>query len=184
MSTSLSQLRMGFTRFGELVAPRPAPGYGLRTYRRGDEDAWLELLATGDFGAWDRSRLDRMLGGERAPMSLAGAFFATYWGRLVGTMCTFVHARGDGEVAEVGWLVVHPAHRGRGLGLELSRARARIRARDGDEVRVPPHRGLAACGDHDLPPGGLRARADGSQSPGALGDAEEGARSGASRPAT
>lgn len=122
MSTSLPKLRMGFVRFGELSAPRPAPGYGLRAFRPGDEDAWLALLSTGDFGAWDRPRLDRMLAGERAPMPLTGIFFATQGDQPVGTACTFLHPGDDGDIPELGWVAVDPAHRGNGLGLQVCRA--------------------------------------------------------------
>lgn len=119
---SLSQLRMGFTRFGELIPPQPAPGYGIRSFRPGDEDAWVAVLSTGDFGAWDRARLDRMLAGERAPMPLEGAFFVTHRDQPVGAACTFLHWREGEEVPELGWVVVHPAHRGHGLGLQVCRA--------------------------------------------------------------
>lgn len=39
MSASLSQLRMGFTRFEELVPPQLPSAYSLRTFRPGDEEA-------------------------------------------------------------------------------------------------------------------------------------------------
>ena len=113
------QLRMGFTRFDDLAAPQPVPGYGLRGYRPGDEDAWLVLLRSGEFGTWDRARLDWMLAGERAPLPLDGIFFATLGEQLVGAACTFL--RTD-DVAELGWVVVQPAHRGQGLGLQVCRA--------------------------------------------------------------
>ncbi len=122
MQVPPSQLRMGFTRFVELAPPRPAPGYGLRGFSPGDEDAWVALLSTGDFGAWDRPRLDRMLAGERAPLPREGIFFATRGDQPVGAACAFLHGEGDVEVPELGWVVVHPAHRGQGLGLQVCRA--------------------------------------------------------------
>ena len=113
---------MGFTRFDELVAPQPVPGYGLRRFRPGDEEPWLALLQTGEFGPWDRARLDGMLAGARAPMPLDGIFFATKRDHPVGTACTFLRPGEGGEVAELGWVVVHPSHRGQGLGLQVCRA--------------------------------------------------------------
>jgi hypothetical protein len=68
---------MGFSRFTDMPSARPVSGYGFRTYRPGDEEAWLGTLATGEFGIWDRARLDRMLAGERAPLPLEGVVFAT-----------------------------------------------------------------------------------------------------------
>jgi mycothiol synthase len=94
------------------------PGYGLRTFQMGDEEAWIALLNTGDFGEWDRTRLDRMLAGERAPIPHDGIFFATHQGQLVGTACTFLYP----DAAELGWVVVHPAHRGRRLSEALTHA--------------------------------------------------------------
>ena len=103
------QLRMGFTRFDDLLPPQPAPGYGLRRYRPGDEEAWLALLQGGEFGPWDRARLDWKLAGERAPMPLDGIFFATLEDQPVGTACAFLRAEKEGEVAERGRVVVHPS---------------------------------------------------------------------------
>ena len=110
------QLRMGFTRFEDFVAPQQVPGYGLRKYRPGDEEAWLALLQMGEFGDWDRARLDWMLAGKRAPMPLDGISFALLEDQVVGSACTFLRAD---DVAELGWVVVHPAHRGQGLGLQV-----------------------------------------------------------------
>ena len=122
MATAVPQLRMGFTRFDELAPPRAVAGYGLRTYRPGDEDDWIAILATGEFGTWDRARLDGMLAGGRAPMPTEGIFFATYADRPVGTACTFLWPGEQGNIAELGWVAVHPTHRGHGLGRQVCRA--------------------------------------------------------------
>jgi mycothiol synthase len=111
---------MGLAHFEQLEPPEMPSGYSLRTFRRGDEDAWVALLSTGAFGAWDRPRLDRMLTGERAPIPLEGIFFATHQDQLAGAACTFLYP--DAAAAELGWVVVHPAHRGHGLSLQLCRA--------------------------------------------------------------
>jgi mycothiol synthase len=113
---------MGFTRFDQLTTPRLPPGYGLRTYRPGDEDDWLAILATGDFGDWGRERLDRILAGERAPMPVEGVFFATREDRPVGAACAFLYQDERGEFSELGWVAVRPEHRGHGLGIEVCRA--------------------------------------------------------------
>lgn len=122
MITAVPQLRMGFTRFDALMPPQPVPGYGLRTFRSGDEGDWIALLATGDFGAWDRARLDWMLAGGRAPMPLDGIFFATHDDRPVAAACTFLYPDEAPPAGELGWVVTHPQHRGRGLGTQVCRA--------------------------------------------------------------
>ena len=113
---------MGFTRFAALEAPQLAPGYGLRSYCPGDEDAWLAILSTGEFGEWDRTRLELILNSGRAPLPLAGIFFATVDDRPVGTACTFLYRREAEEISELGWVAVLPPHQGHGLGLAVCRA--------------------------------------------------------------
>lgn len=122
VSPAVPQLRMGFTRFDSLLPPRMPPGYQLRAFRPGDEEAWIAILNTGNFGAWDRARLDQMLAGERAPLPRDGIFFATRDDRPVATVCVFLHASDSGVMPELGWVAVAPEHRGHGLSRELGRA--------------------------------------------------------------
>ncbi len=117
-----SQLRMGFRRFEQLGPQRLAPGYGLRTFRPGDEGAWINMLNTGNFHIWDRQRLEVMLSGVRSSVPRDGAFFATYGDRPVAAACTFFHPGPDGDSAELGWVIADPEHRGHGLGREVCRA--------------------------------------------------------------
>jgi mycothiol synthase len=113
---------MGFRHFARLPAPEPAPGYGVRTFRPGDEDAWVAILQAGELGIWDRPRLAEMMRGERAALPEPGIFFMTWEDRPVGTACTLLHPRDGGTVAELGWVAVAPEHRGHGLGLQVCRA--------------------------------------------------------------
>ena len=122
LDAGLSKLRMRFDGFGVLRPPRMPEGWALRAYRPGDENDWLEILRCGDFGDWNRDRLDGMLAGERGPMPRDGIFFATRADRPVGTACTFIFEDAEGVHAELGWVAVHPAHRGRGLAGEVCRA--------------------------------------------------------------
>jgi mycothiol synthase len=98
------------------------PGYGLRTYRPGDEDAWLALLRSADFGGWDRVRLDLMLRHPHVKVPHDGIIFATVRDRPVGTASTYLHPVEDRVDPELGWVVVDPRHRGRGLGLVVCQA--------------------------------------------------------------
>ncbi|MFN8634833.1 MAG: GNAT family N-acetyltransferase [Chloroflexota bacterium] len=151
-SPSLPQLRMeiGGLTSGRLSAESssspPASGaFGLRTFREGDQDAWLALLQSGDFGHWDRERLDLMLASQFVRVPRDGIFFATLDDRPVGTASTYLHQGDGGILAELGWVVVEPRHRGRGLGLVVCRAVLDFIARLGfdraylltDDFRLP-----------------------------------------------
>lgn len=122
MADSTPQLRMGFTRFERLPPPQPAPGYGLRTFRPGDEEGWLALLHTEPQWVWDRARLDWMLAGGRGIMPLDGIFFATHDDRPVAAACTFLYPDATPPSGELGWVITHPDHRRRGLALQVCRA--------------------------------------------------------------
>ncbi|MFC1465823.1 MAG: GNAT family N-acetyltransferase [Candidatus Brachytrichaceae bacterium NZ_4S206] len=122
MADPTPQLRMGFTRFERLAPPQPAPGYGLRTFRPGDEEGWLALLRTEPQWVWDRARLDWMLAGGRGIMPLDGIFFATHDDRPVAAACTFLYPDATPPAGELGWVITHPDHRRRGLALQVCRA--------------------------------------------------------------
>jgi mycothiol synthase len=115
----ISNLRMEYRRFPELPAARAVEGYELRTFRAGDESAWLAILSASDLGEWDRARIDRLIAGERGHLPLDGAFFATFRGEPVAT----AHAEmRDGGCSELSWVAVLPEHRGRNLAYPLCRA--------------------------------------------------------------
>jgi mycothiol synthase len=90
-------------------------GYALRTYRPGDEEAWLSILARSDFGAWDRARLDRMLASDPAPLPCESIHFATLDDRPIASANCFVYPALEGPYSMLGWVAVDPDHRGRGL---------------------------------------------------------------------
>jgi mycothiol synthase len=112
---------MGFSRFTDMPTARPVNGYAFRTYRPGDEEGWLDTLATGEFGPWDRPRLDRLLAGERAPLPREGVVFATSHDVPVGVANLFLYEQAGRPYSELGWVVVRPEHRGRGLAYEVCR---------------------------------------------------------------
>ena len=112
---------MTFNDFSMLPEPAFPASYALRTYVEGDDEVWLRLLSSGNFGKWDRGRLDRMKAGERAPLPLDGVFFVTANSNPVGTACVFLYESKRGTYSEFGWLAVDPEWRGRGLGEILTR---------------------------------------------------------------
>jgi mycothiol synthase len=113
---------MGFRRFARLRSPEPVAGYGLRTFRPGDEQAWIDILNTGDFAPWDRVRLDRMLSDVRELVPSEGIYFATWGGRPIGCTSTHLHVDQGEAGAELGWVAVRPEHRGHGLAMQTCRA--------------------------------------------------------------
>jgi ribosomal protein S18 acetylase RimI-like enzyme len=111
----LPQLRLGFNRFEGLSPPEPVDGYGLRTFRPGDENAWVAILNTAGFGEWDLARIHRMLSGDRSPLPYEGIFFATHRDDLVGVASCFFYRYETPPAAEIGWVAVLPEHHGRRL---------------------------------------------------------------------
>ena len=88
-------------------------GFEVRGYLPGDEESWLKLLNTGEYGSdWDRIRLHEFLAGpERASGSVVVArdnrvVAATFASVEVGRDCT----------GRVDFVTSHPDVRGLGLG--------------------------------------------------------------------
>lgn len=111
------QLRMVWpsARLDAPPEPRLHPDYALRTWRPGDEQGWFELMALAGFGVWDEDRLAFTL----KTILPDGWFFAVEErsGRLVASAMATHHALMLHPFGgELGWVVGHPAHRGKGLG--------------------------------------------------------------------
>ncbi len=144
------QLRLGFRAFDTLPDPQPVPGYSLRTFHPGDEDAWIAILNTAGFGEWNRARIDRMLSGDRAPLPYEGIFFATKVadspgrdGVPVGVANCFFYRHDDPPAAELGWVAVMPEHRGHHLARMICAAALRFihdRGYTYAYLKTEPHR--------------------------------------------
>ncbi|NKB70856.1 MAG: GNAT family N-acetyltransferase [Candidatus Latescibacteria bacterium] len=109
------QLRMEYGRGKDPSKPQLPPGYQLRPFRSGDEEAWAQLLnANGELGQWDRQRIDGLLAGGLVPEA---QFFVEWGGQLIS--CTGVFDRGEATpepLWEIGWVANHPEHRGKKMG--------------------------------------------------------------------
>lgn len=108
----------------EVPEPGPLPaGYAIRTYQAGDEPGWAALLqANGELGAWDLARVGQELAG---PLLRQAQFFVVMGNELAATTGVYDRQRPDGSAWEIGWVAVHPAHRGRGLGNQVVAAALR-----------------------------------------------------------
>ena len=110
------QLRMIWPSASRRHCPvvNPPAGYFVRTFRSGDEHAFLSLMSCLDFDPWDEAKLaynvNRILP--------EGWFFATDSSRqIVATaMCLHNYSGRSPFTGDVGWVACHPDHRGQGLG--------------------------------------------------------------------
>ena len=97
-----------------LMPARTAPiGFTLRGYRPGDEDSWVKLINTGEYGSdWDRARFDEYIAG---PERIVGSRVAERDGRIVAA--TFASIQPDMEnTGRVDFVTSLPDYRGHGLG--------------------------------------------------------------------
>ncbi len=115
------QLLMVWPTGGDARVEMPiAPvGYVIRTYRPGDEESFLGLMAEGDFDPWDEAKLQFNMG----KVIPEGWFFAVqeHTGVICGTaMCLHNYKDTTPFTGELGWLACAADHRGRGLGACLT----------------------------------------------------------------
>jgi mycothiol synthase len=105
-----------------LAAPPPVrlpPGYGLRTYRRGDEPRFYEIMALAGWPGWDDKKLQPWL-----PRLLPDGWFMAVHLESGETVATAMALSSDAYPSggELGWLAADPAHTGKGLGMAVTAA--------------------------------------------------------------
>lgn len=93
--------------------------YSIRTFRKGDESAYAELLNNKDLGYWTVERLDSILSN---PLSPEGIYFVTHGEDLVATACAQDRSYDGKRVGEVGWVAGEPSHKGKGIGMAVCSA--------------------------------------------------------------
>ncbi len=98
-----------------------AEGYSIRTFRKGDEEKYAQLLNNKELGEWTVERLGSILDD---PLSPGGIYFVTHGDDLVAVACA--HDKGlnadQEKVGEVGWVAGDPAHSGKGIGMAVCSA--------------------------------------------------------------
>jgi mycothiol synthase len=110
------QLRMVWTSASRHHCPpfSPAAGYSVRTFRDGDEQAFLSLMSCLDFDPWDEAKLAYNMN----RIIPEGWFLATDSSRqiIATAMCMHNYSGRSPFTGDVGWVACHPDHRGKGLG--------------------------------------------------------------------
>jgi mycothiol synthase len=145
MSKEQPQLRMKRT-LATIPETRLPAGYTLRTFEPADAEAWANLMArNGELGEWSPDRAETFFA-PHSHMPLEGAFFVTADEQPVATAQTHLNPPDPlAPSAELGWVAVDPAHRGRGLAVVVCLAVMRHAANVGhssiflltDDWRLP-----------------------------------------------
>ncbi|MGQ0562376.1 MAG: GNAT family N-acetyltransferase [Gemmatimonadota bacterium] len=115
----VAQLEMYRPTLDGLPAVMVPPGYELRTYRPGDEHAWVAILKACVCADWtvDRVRSEVL---SRPQFEPSGLFFAVDGGALVGSACVWRRKQSEHRRGMVHLIAVLPEHRGKGLGYQLT----------------------------------------------------------------
>jgi mycothiol synthase len=102
-------------------APRPPAGYLLRTFRPGDEPAYLDLMRAAGFEDFDGEKLAGL-----QKRVLPGGFFVAVHRDTGALAATAMAQQGSDELhpggGELGWVAAGLAHTGKGLGLAVCAA--------------------------------------------------------------
>lgn len=107
----VSMLLKDLSNLPEVVMP---PGYGLRTYMPGDEEAWVRMM-NHELGEWTVDSCRERLTGD-AIFLPDGLFFVTHEGELVGSACAWRYSENEWTRGCLHMVCVLPGHRGKQLG--------------------------------------------------------------------
>ncbi len=142
MARQLRMVRPDLEHLPKLELP---PGYGIRTYREGDEVYWANIISD-SFGGKQRTAEDTRneITGQELFVP-EGLYFATHKGTLVGTACAWRQTVDETEVGYVHMVGVASAHTGHKLGKWVSLAVLtyfrdhgfRCAMLDTDDFRIP-----------------------------------------------
>ena len=135
-------MRHRLERLPELDVPA---GYQLRPLEAGDVGSWSALLnENGELGAWTVERAARYFGPHTKVRARLRAISCCTMETPVATAQLELHPDDEyAPLAELGWVAVSPAHRGRGLGYVVCLAvlqRAAATHQTGVFLRTDDHR--------------------------------------------
>ena len=111
----MSQLRMIRQNLEELSEIKIPKGYGIRTYKPGDEAHWARIT-NASFGGKRSPEDARKEIMDRPQFVPEGLFFVIYQGKPVGTACAWRQSRDETEVGQLHMVGVVPEHQGHRLG--------------------------------------------------------------------
>ncbi len=119
MARQLRMVRPNLEDLPELELP---VGYGMRTYRTGDEEHWARIISD-SFGGRERTAQDTENEITGRDVFLPdGLYFATHHGVPVGTACAWRQSVDEKEVGYVHMVGVVAEHTGHKLGKWVSLA--------------------------------------------------------------
>jgi len=108
-------------RLGTAPSREIPPGYAMRTFRPGDEEAYIAVMRAAGFETWGESHLAHVMA-----RSLPGGIFFLLdepTGAIVATACALHNpTAGQPFGGEMGWVAVHPDRRSKALGFIVTAA--------------------------------------------------------------
>lgn len=116
------QLRMARPDLENLPEMELPTGYGMRTYREGDEAHWARIISD-SFGGRQRTAQDAKKEITKQDVFVPdGLYFATHRGIPVGTACAWRQSIDEKEIGDVHMVGVVAEHTGHKLGKWVSLA--------------------------------------------------------------
>lgn len=100
---------------GEVILP---DGYQIRTYKEGDDDAWVAIIRRTLGSHWNRDRFKHNIL-NRSQFRPEGLIFVTYNNEPVGTACAWAQFPDEEEMGYIHMVGVVPEHQGKHLGYAL-----------------------------------------------------------------
>ncbi|MGI5923317.1 MAG: GNAT family N-acetyltransferase [Lentisphaeria bacterium] len=119
MATRQLMMRFPVERLEALSEPVFAPDFVLRSFREGDEEAYLALMRAAGFN-WADDMVQTVLG-KAMPGGILFACDAKN-GRLAATAMANKFRPETPDDYELGWVAAHPDYRGKRLGMKICAA--------------------------------------------------------------
>src|SRR6478736_8129087 len=106
----------------DIPAAALCPGYNVRLFQPGDEEAWRRIeMAVGEFSTDERARqqFDREFGARLDAMASRCFFLETAEEEAIGTTTAWMGMFHGELIGRIHWVAIIPEHQGRGLSKTL-----------------------------------------------------------------